>query len=116
MRSRGTVVFNGFFHYLYLLWREPSLQTSVTGEYLSAGDMVDGARPGHADVMISGYGVDHVYVCAGRTDEVERAAYDPRDMTEAVRFVKFGILREYAGLYELNQIKACCIAYHHKID
>ena len=116
MGSRGTVVFDGFFHNLYLLRGEPSLQTGIAGKYLPAGYVVDGARPGHTYVMISGYSIDHVYVGSRRTNKVERATYDPRDMSEVVRFVKFGILREYAGLYKLNQVKACCIAYHYKID
>ena len=107
------MVFDGFLHNLYLFGRKPTLQTRVSGEYPSAGDMMDGTRPGHADVMISGNGIDHIDVGAGCAHEIKRTAYDPRDMAEVVRFVELGILRKNVCLYKLNQIEACCIAYHH---
>ena len=110
----GTVVLHRLLHYLYLLIGEPAPQTHVGSENPAARDMVDGTRPRQSQVVIGGNDIHHVDVGTRGAHQVNGTAYHRHHMTQSVRLVEVGVLRQDVLLHKLYQIKTCRVLYHKK--
>ena len=95
------MVFDGLAHHLQLFGREPLAQAGVGGEDLSARQVMDGAGPGHPEVVIGGDGIDHIDVGTGDLHQLERMTDDTGDVFHIVGSVEGSVLRQDFCLNEL---------------
>ena len=102
----GPVVLDSLTHNLNLFSREPALQSGVGRQNLAARDVVDGTGTGHAEVVVGGNAIDHVDVGTGDAHQVEGIADDTRDVLQVVGTVKLGVLGQYLGLNEFDEVEA----------
>ena len=106
VRCRCAVVFYGFLHHTYLFGREPPLQPCVGGEYLAAREVVYGARPFKAEVVVGCGDVSHVNVGPDGFGQLHRLVNDMGDVWQAVRFVEACVAWQNLCLDKRHQVKA----------
>jgi hypothetical protein len=99
--GRSPMVFYGFLHDLKLFGREPLLQSGVGSEDLAATQVMIGSVARHTQIVIGGYGINHIDVGPCALDKFQRIADDARDVLQIVCTVEFGISGEDLGLDEL---------------
>lgn len=103
--GRGAMILHSFFHKPNLSWREPLAQTRVGGKNLPTRDMMYGAWPLHAQVMISRYGVDHVDVCARETSQLQRVLDDALRVLQSVTVSEIVVAWQYVAFDEGHQLQ-----------
>ena len=104
-RGTGTVVFHCLAHYLYLLGREPFIQTSVCLQYLTALYVMSGTFHLQPQVMVCRHHVCHVDVCPHLSCQLHRSldntVYVGHIMSSVERIIPF----QYIALDELHYVK-----------
>jgi len=113
--GRCAVVFYRFLHDFDLFCRKPALQSGVGSQYLTAGKVVDGTGPRHAEVVIGGNNIDHIDIGTCGTHQVQGVTDDTGDVLQIVGTVELGVLRQDVRLDKLHQIKARTVGNHKKV-
>ena len=97
------MVFHGLLHDFDLFGREPLLQAGIRSEDLPSDEMMDGARPTHAEVVIGGSCIAHIDVGSCEASQFEAVLDDSLYMAEAVAPAEIGVAGKDLRLYELHQ-------------
>ena len=99
------MILHGFFHDFNLLGSEPALQSGISLEDFATGEVVDGARTAHSQVVVGGNDINHVDVGTCYRYEFQGVFDDTGYVAQSVALAKFCIFGQNLCFHKLHDFE-----------